>query len=364
MATPLSLFAALSDRELLVAVHRLAADERQATASLIASLAAVDARRLYLGEGCSSLFTYCTQVLHLSEHAAYGRIEAARAARRFPIILDRLAEGAITLTAIGLLAPHLTPETHRELLAAAAHKSKRAVEHLVAALRPSPDVPTSVRKLPSPAPPVERSATPSAGTSLVAPAVTNAASPVPPALLARPSLSSPVPPPPPARPAVVLPLAPARYKVQFTVDEEAFAQLRRAQALMRHRVPDGDAGAIFTHALTLLVERLEKTKLGTAKRPCASRDAASGSRAIPVALRREVWARDTGRCAFLGARGRCTETGFLEFHHVRPYAAGGAAVAGNIELRCRAHNQYEAEQFFGGPPQMARERPGLVAWTL
>ena len=63
----------------------------------------MDARKLYLGEGCSSLFTYCTQVLHFSEHAAYGRIEAARAARRFPAILDGLVDGRLTLTAIGLL---------------------------------------------------------------------------------------------------------------------------------------------------------------------------------------------------------------------------------------------------------------------
>src|SRR5438045_1839770 len=125
---------------------------REATARLIAALAEVDARRLYLGEGCSSLFTYCTQVLHLSEHAAYGRIEAARAVRRFPTILELLADGAIHLTAICLLAPHLTAENHRDLLAAAHHKTKRDVEQMVAALRPLPPVPSSVRKLPLPKP--------------------------------------------------------------------------------------------------------------------------------------------------------------------------------------------------------------------
>ena len=56
----------------------------------------LDTRRLYLAEGCAGrLFAYCTQVLHLSEHAAYHRIQAARAARRFPVILERLAEGAV-----------------------------------------------------------------------------------------------------------------------------------------------------------------------------------------------------------------------------------------------------------------------------
>ena len=53
-------------------------------------------RRLYLREGCASLFTYCTQVLHLSEGAAYNRIETARAARRFPEVLDALERGGVT----------------------------------------------------------------------------------------------------------------------------------------------------------------------------------------------------------------------------------------------------------------------------
>src|SRR5687767_13191942 len=77
MMTNISLdFGKLSDQELLARVRDAAADERHVTARLIALLAEVDSRRLYLGEGCSSLFTYCTQVLRLSEHAAYNRIES------------------------------------------------------------------------------------------------------------------------------------------------------------------------------------------------------------------------------------------------------------------------------------------------
>jgi hypothetical protein len=149
MHTTRLMFGDLSDYDLLIEVKRLADGERRATTQLIASLAELDNRRLYLGEGCSSLFTYCTQVLHLSEHAAYGRIEAARAARRFPVILQRLAEGSVTLTTVGLLAPHLTSENHLALLDAARHRSKRDVEVLVAGIRPQPPVPSSIRKLPS-----------------------------------------------------------------------------------------------------------------------------------------------------------------------------------------------------------------------
>ena len=85
MTHPANIANHLSDLALIEEVKDAAARERGATARLVALLAELDARRLYLGEGCSSLFTYCTQVLRLSEHAAYGRIEAARIARKFPI---------------------------------------------------------------------------------------------------------------------------------------------------------------------------------------------------------------------------------------------------------------------------------------
>lgn len=123
----------LSDREVLARVQDAARDERVASARLIALLMEVDRRRLYLGEGCSSLFTYCTHVLHLSEHAAYNRIETARAARRFPVILEVVESGAVTLTTVRLLAPHFTDANHRAVLERARHKSKREVEALIAA---------------------------------------------------------------------------------------------------------------------------------------------------------------------------------------------------------------------------------------
>ena len=76
--------AQLSDEALIAETKRLATNERLATAALIRSLVELDARRLYLGQGCGTLFKYCTEVLHLSEDAAYNRVEVADAARRIP----------------------------------------------------------------------------------------------------------------------------------------------------------------------------------------------------------------------------------------------------------------------------------------
>ena len=130
---------------MIAETKRLVAAERVATIALLRSLMEIDIRRLYLREGCSSLFTYCTQVLHLAEGAADNRIEAARTACRFPLVLDALTAGRITLTTIRLLAPHLTDDNHRELIAAAEHKSKRDVEMLVATINPKPVAPTILR---------------------------------------------------------------------------------------------------------------------------------------------------------------------------------------------------------------------------
>lgn len=121
------------------------------------------------------------------------------------------------------------------------------------------------------------------------------------------------------------------------------------QNLMRHAVPSGDLATILNRALDALLKELERRKSAAAARPQPARNTAPDSRHIPAAVRRAVWARDGGRCVFRGPGGSCGEPAFVEFHHVRPFAAGGDATTDNIELRCRAHNQYEADLFFGGP---------------
>lgn len=138
----------ISDRQLIDAVQRAASNERDATVELLGLLGEFDGRQLYLGEGCASLYSYCTQVLRLSEHAAYHRIEGARIARQFPRILELLSSGALTLTTVVLLRPVLTAENADAVLKTAAFKSKREVEILVAHLAPKPDVPTMVRRIP------------------------------------------------------------------------------------------------------------------------------------------------------------------------------------------------------------------------
>lgn len=333
----------LTDEELLSDLKCAASRERAATARLIGLLAEMDARKLYLGEGYASLFVYCTRCLHLSEHAAYGRIEAARSTRRFPIVLDLLTDGSITLTTMSLLARYLNAENHRQLLEAARHRSKREVEQQVAALAPRPDVSSAIRRLPQPKTPIPFTA-PVALVSFAESECHDVVS------TSRPAV-------PQARPqvAAIAPLAPERYKLQLTIGREAHDKLRRIQDLLRHVVPNGDPAIIFERALTLLLEDLERRRLSKAERPRASQVTKQRSRHVPAGVKRAVWARDAGRCAFVGTDGRCQEMGFLELHHVVPFADGGPTTVENLQLRCRAHNAYEAREHFG--PMLFRERP-------
>jgi hypothetical protein len=139
----------LSDAALIAGLESSLTRERDETASVVAHLAELDTRDVHLRAGYTSLFIYCRDALAMSEGEAYNRIEVARTARRFPLVLDMLAEGRLHLTAARLLGPHLTPENHVEVLGSARGKTKLEIQEIVARLAPRPDAPASVRRLPA-----------------------------------------------------------------------------------------------------------------------------------------------------------------------------------------------------------------------
>jgi hypothetical protein len=243
---------ALSDQDLLARLEGLAGKEREASAELVAHLAALDSRQmLYAAQGHGSLFSYCTQALRLSEDAACNRIKAARACRRFPLILDLLASGSLSLTSVRLLAPHLTAENHQSVLAKARDKRRREIEALVAELAPRPDLPSTVRKVPCLTSTRQSSAALTAGpdaapglapgTALglapgIALGLASGTAPRPgsepaprPAMNSLPSAAgAAIAPAPSALPATPRPIvkasAPTRYRVQFTLRQASLGK--------------------------------------------------------------------------------------------------------------------------------------------
>jgi 5-methylcytosine-specific restriction endonuclease McrA len=315
-------------------------------------LAEVERRQLFAPEGYPSMFAYCVEALHFSEGIACKRLRAARAAQKFPVIFAMITDGRLHLSGAALLRDHLTPETADELLAAVAFKSRRQIEELLAARFPRPDVPSLVRALgqacgvESPAPGrVNCADTGSeAPTLLPAPGRVNCADtgPETPTLLPAPGrVEGP-------HPRVAL-LAPERYAVQFTMDQAMRDDLTRAQELLGFRTPIADVAEVLRLALREYVVKLEKRKYAAPDQSCkADAPKFPTGRGYVAAVKRAVRARDGGRCTHVAANGRrCNARHGLEFDHIQPVARGGLFTFENLRLRCRAHNQLEAERVFG-----------------
>jgi 5-methylcytosine-specific restriction endonuclease McrA len=369
----------LADHALLREVASLLSQDHRTTAALLAHLAEVDARRLYASTRYDSMFAWCVGELHMSEGTAYKRVRAARVARQFPAVLEAVADGRLHLSAVVLLAPHLSPANAAELLAAAAHRSKAQVEQLVAERFPRPDVPTLVRPIPAAGPGLPASSLATAEPAMPAPAsaASTAAAlqlaPGPVDVKSEYKVGAPVAPAPApvatsAAPTLALararvtPLAPGRVAFQATLDRETLELLREAQDLLSHAIPGRAEADVLKRVLRDWVAAEKRRKYGLTDRPRARRAATPKGRHVPNAIKREVVRRDGGRCTFVGPDGRrCGSRVRLELDHVTPLARGGETSVANLRLRCRTHNQSEAEQVFG-KAFMQRKRDA-AAWT-
>ena len=178
-----------------------------------------------------------------------------------------------------------------------------------------------------------------------------------------------------------------RFHLHLRLDRTTHEKLQYAQALLSHAVPSGGVELILDRALDALIPKLLRRRFGVSATPPRrppSRSRASGRsstatatgsrsnggvgaaegagesrartrarairarRSIPARIRSAVWKRDGGRCTYVGVRGhRCRSRRWLEFDHVLPVARGGTETIRGLRLRCRAHNQFEAERTFG-----------------
>jgi len=369
----------LSDGALFGRLNAIVSRDRVNLAVLLAHLAEFDARRLYVSAGYPSMFNYCVEALHYSEPETGRRIQAARTARRFPILFPAISAGRLHLTAIGMLAPHLTNANASELAEAATHRSKYAIETLLA------------RRFPEALPKVKATVL----IRAVAPPLDTAVPLEPPPLFtvqlhrsdevdrSTASSSHDLPPdessPLDVQPHTCVPIghsqhlpgdvvasspprsaSPEHFLVRVTIPKRTHDKLREAQALLSHAVRGEDVAQVLDRALDALIALLKRRRIGSASRlarsPGHARLATTGGRYIPAEIRRSVWERDEGQCTFTSADGhRCGERHFLQFDHAEPVARGGPVTVDTIRLRCGAHNQYEAERAFG-TAFMARKR--------
>ncbi|MCX5789789.1 MAG: HNH endonuclease [Elusimicrobia bacterium] len=356
----------LSNADLLRDLAELSARERSGLVRVLARLSEMDVRELAEEQGFSSLYLFCLRKLRYCEATAWRRTKAAEACRRFTFIFDLIEDGDISVTAVALLAQHLTRENCRRLISQAKGRSSRDVERLVASLSPQAR------------PPAER-------VTFIAVAKDGAASSRPSAPAgpagADVSMALPCPSREPAPRPVEVPAIDAlqaalvfasgaagapdielRSKRTFTCTEHVERMIGRARELLWHKHPEGRFEDILSEALEALLDRLERPKRasrprlrrGGAARPGAP---ARRSRAIPRWVKEEVRKRDGEQCSFIGPAGRCPERSGLEYDHIVPFADGGPSDdPKNIRRACRAHNQWRARKRFGARVPCRRAR--------
>jgi hypothetical protein len=217
--------------------------------------------------------------------------------------LDDLRSGRLRLEAVARLAPHLTAENNSELLDRAAGATKREVLTMVAQMQTEP-APTRDVVTPVAAP----SQTPNGSTPQV--------------------------------------IEPPQHRFHFTADAELFELVEKLRRLLHHKHPDGRLESIFKEAAQALLDRVDPERSKPTRKP---RRRLRRSRTVPEAIKRQVWMRDGGRCAYISDDGRrCESRDFLEYDHIVPWALGGESdTVDNIRLLCRPHNQRLARRRFG-----------------
>jgi 5-methylcytosine-specific restriction endonuclease McrA len=379
----------LPDHALLPALADVCSRDRATTAEMLGLIAEIDWRRAYLRADHTSMFAYCVRELRMSEDMAAKRIHAARAAREVPKVFEMVADGRLSLSAAWLLAPKLTPANADDLLPAATHKTNDEIRLLLAERFPQEDAPTRVMALvpmpvasaattagePTPMTPQQRPSASDAGLPLTTadPSGTSEACEKKSQHAVRhvaPSECAQVPGSmvPVSTFTRVTPLSPTSFKYEVTLSKAAHHKLEYAKSLLGHAVPSGNLPEIIERALDALIEKLEQSKLGKCSRtrPVARRKPSKpreqNERYISPQVRQAVWKRDGGRCTYVGTRHRrCEARSRLEFDHILTIARGGLSTVENLRLRCRRHNQLEAERTYGvafmkGKRERARAR--------
>ena len=371
----------LSDQTLLSRIKTLRHRERSLTLKVVLHLDEIERRRLHLGLGYSSLFNYCLRHLKYSASAAGRRIQTARCIRRFPEVYDLLERGEVNLSTVSLIAPVLSAENKETLLMGIPHKSQREVEMLVAGYRSPVAFRDRVRPVCVAVP--RSSGTPSRMVACEKSGYSRSGSGKKPNF--APAGDS-VPGNGSANGNASLPATRLERKlhIQFLASEAFMKKYEEASSLLSNRHANGSFETVFESLIDEFLERRsprrrqERRRAGRKRRaeqnptngPATTKVAPKKSapkngmfkrktqpspgathersRHIPAALRDQVFARDGGRCTYVGTTGRrCGSTRHLQIDHLTPFARGGPNNAGNLRVLCAEHNRLDAERSFG-----------------
>jgi hypothetical protein len=398
---PLALLEARQLRDTIAALLRR---EQAAMADFLIALADFDRRRGWEPLGHANLFAFLHVELRLSKSAAFYRTSAAELLQRFPEVIEPLREGHLCLSTVAELAKVLTAENRAVVTPRFFGLSVREAQELVAEFQPRQVPSTRMvvtrvldRSVPAPAiiaqPPltfaIETAPEPD-------PAFTAGMHPteVPPSRVLTSDFANGGGGRLAARRDEFVPLTADLRRVHFNICKRVVKKLEAAREGFSHSICGATMEQVLEAALDLLLEKQarargqvkkpRKTVAPGAAPPTSNSATEAGTptslagptttlaaaplalvpseprfaeplhrrtgprEALPVAVRRAIWARDQGRCAWpLDSGGVCGSTHRLELDHVVPWARDGEPTEANLRLLCHRHNALAARLQFG-----------------
>ncbi|HQR30118.1 MAG TPA: HNH endonuclease signature motif containing protein [Anaeromyxobacteraceae bacterium] len=319
-----------------------------ALGAFLRALAEFDRRKLYRDLGHASLFDYLHRGLRLSRGAAHYRRAGASLVQSFPQVLAPIEDGRLCFSTVAVVASVLTEENRAEVLPRFYGLSKQEALELAAELRPRAVVPmrTVVTR-------TERAELAVPVSVVEAPAGINGefSRKVHPGELDTAPATAEVAAATTVEPmTAVVPMTATASRLHITVSREFLALLKKAKAGESHRNPGATDEQILKLALEALIEKQGKRRAS-----------------VPTKVKREVVARDDGKCQWHLADGSvCGATTRLEIDHIHPRGRGGPSTVENCRVLCRGHNLEAARQAYGDGvmdlfTRSAREGDGAVA---
>jgi len=278
----------LTNKELIERIEILRSKERSIILKFLIHLGELDRRGIYLEQGYSSLFDFCTRKLGYSDGSAYRRVESARCIRNHPELGGSFLKGEVSLSTMAAASKALkTKKTEvKEIIG----KSAREVQTLIAEVLPVQKPKEFIKQIKVKNEPEEPTET--------------------------------------------------RYEIKFNVSKEVYEEIQAIKAKLSNKL----GGCLSLEKV--FIELVKKFQASPKERKVSSIN--ENSRYVPVSVKREVTARDKCQCSYVSATGvSCTESHFLHFDYIKPFGIGGKTKTDNLRLLCSRHNQMLAMKIFG-----------------
>ncbi len=367
----------LSNDQLIRKCDTAVRSEQELGIAILDYLNEIERRSLYLKEGYSSLFDYCTRRWRYSRSKAGRFIAAARCMNRFPAARILLSNREITVCGLSKISGLMSYETSDNLLREVSGKMYVEIEKIAASHRTAPVIRDFVRPIGFQAPGEDERGEEDQGDlfQVVSEMTPNRSQNG----TGYPQVSTPATGEdrsqnrsnPKRKPA-------QRYEIRFSASEEFLEKLERARSICSKR---WSLGAILEKGLDELLERHDperkqarREKRESRKRVVApdtqsvqtapdgvgvkkgrareeqiaakqTRSPSTRSRYIPAPLRDAVFTRDNAQCTYVGGSGvRCGSTAHLQIDHINPFCMGGEHTLGNLRILCGKHNRLAARE--------------------